>query len=611
MKVVDMRSYVAILLVCGIGMEGKGIGKWGERVGSMRRSTPAPLRGRADSMWFSPSADARTTCNLRVLRGGKGARGKWKRAEEYSVAGSSMVKEGGNTVRRIQEVADWYSAKAERVASKTKRWCKKNQNNNVSSYLDDCKKADFELRQFDTALRRRSAKRDTAEYHDEKSGGKILIADERISTIISQKVTLTGRRLERRHCFPKAASAYSKALEVYPTGKESVQSVKAMERCQLRMARMKALEQGLQQRQYLRANTSISVGAIEAKLEAVGKLTDDEALWYSVLLNETMLGKPPLQNQNASTLTLPRTQWIAPSVRRRTAASVCESYTRLLHVPRKIAAAVARSAIRTTHTHESVPRIVMDGRVWAYGQKTRESGVGSVACKAVNFYLPEENWPKKAPCLVCFSWHHLPAAHATVVRQAECSVGDLDMQEGQRAKCEGSASTRVAEWGVSDVIFVHAHAHAYGHARTQRQTQTTDTNTDRWELGADVQTHIYTQDEGPEDAEDKAWRRSLEAARKRRQWTRQRRETRKQHLQTPNTCSVRVQRYADYLSAKEERQKAQLRKLRSNAAQGSGGASCSLLIMRRHRRKSADLQKKAIGMRKLARALSSPSKDGG
>lgn len=360
MKCVDMRSFFAKLLVCCIGMDGKGIGKWGERVGRMRRSTPAPLRGRPNSMWLSPSAESRTTCNLRVLRGGKGARGKWKRAEEYSVAKSSMVKEGGSAVRQIQKVADWYSAKAERVAGKTKRWCKKKQN------LDDCQKADFELRQF---VRQRNAKRDTAEYDDEQSGGKNLIADERISTKISRQVTLTGRRLERRQCFPKAASAYSQALEVYPTGKEFVQSAKAMERCQLRMVHIKALDQGRQQRQDLRANASISVGAIEEKLEAVGELTDDEALWYSVLLNETMLGTPPLQNQNASTLTLPRTQWIAPSVRRRTAASGYESYTRLLHVPRKIAAAVARGAIRTTHTHESVPRIVMDGRVLAYGQK--------------------------------------------------------------------------------------------------------------------------------------------------------------------------------------------------------------------------------------------------
>ena len=593
MKCVDMRSFFAKLLVCCIGMDGKGIGKWGERVGRMRRSTPAPLRGRPNSMWLSPSAESRTTCNLRVLRGGKGARGKWKRAEEYSVAKSSMVKEGGSAVRQIQKVADWYSAKAERVAGKTKRWCKKNQN------LDDCQKADFELRQF---VRQRNAKRDTAEYDDEQSGGKNLIADERISTKISRQVTLTGRRLERRQCFPKAASAYSQALEVYPTGKEFVQSAKAMERCQLRMVHIKALDQGRQQRQDLRANASISVGAIEEKLEAVGELTDDEALWYSVLLNETMLGTPPLPNQNASTLTLPRTQWIAPSVRRRTAASGYESYTRLLHVPRKIAAAVARGAIRTTHTHESVPRIVMDGRVLAYGQRMRGSGVGSVACKAVNFYLPEENWPKKAPCLVCFSWHHLTAAHAKVVRQAECSFWDLDIHEGHRAKSEGSASTGVAEWVVSDSYMrLHLHTGTHEHRR-QTQTQTDG------EVGADVQTHIYTQDEGSEDAEDKAWRRSLEAARKRRQWTRQRREARKQHLQAPNTCSVRVQRYADYLAAKEKGQKAQLRKSRTNAAHGSGGASCSLLMMRRHRREGADLQKKAIGMRKLARELSSPSK---
>ena len=190
-----------------------------------------------------------------------------------------------------------------------------------------------------------------------------------------------------------------------------------------------------------------------------------EALWYSVLLNETMLGTP--SEEQRQSLRQPMSRWLPPRLRRPTSTSAGDTYRRTTHVAADIAAAVAKAAATVKVAAGQLPAVLRDGRAWAYGSRkptrappggTAADGSRLMASLAPKFYLPEENWPSEGPCLLCFSLTHITKTHGRATSdpspgtagQGAVLAGDVQDETEESDSEEGQAVARSVDAACQD-----------------------------------------------------------------------------------------------------------------------------------------------------------------
>jgi hypothetical protein len=257
---------------------------------------------------------------LKSLRGGKserfhnkGARvrrGKpWKRAEDYlpelfgesrsgtglSVSGDNMgdlerknrrdstnrlMQAGESTSKKKQQqhAESWYGAKAKKADAKTKKWdlCSK-----IDDAHDSCEEYKLGLRRISDALDKHMALRDTTHL----SRGKHLVKENALKKQLHEQAMEVGFKLENRRRFEEAYVAYSKAFDVSSTGLEMGNAKLAIDRVGLRIVPRKTPQQHQQAKE-----RHVTIEALENKKKMPRGLSDLEALWLSVMLNETILG---------------------------------------------------------------------------------------------------------------------------------------------------------------------------------------------------------------------------------------------------------------------------------------------------------------------------------
>ena len=468
-----LTALAAVVELAGAPATGIGRGasvRWGGSRGDV-----ASARSRA-----GPETRGARVAAMRALRGGKQALARkgtrrakpWVRMEDYEPDGGAGVERrrqgpsAGSERRRERASGDWYGAKAKEAEAKTKKWIRRSREDRDE---DSCDEPALELRSLSDKLEQRLEEQESAGPSAPPKGGKHLIVTNALKEKVFKLAMKLGRKLERRKRFADAHAAYSKAFFACPSKALTLEPRVAMERAAIRSARSK------KKRQVRRFLTSaaggdrepITLEALERKRLELGVLTDAEALWYSVLLNETMLGQPPPQKMDPVTMQLPIGRWIPPSLRRPTSFTSAASYSRPTRTSSNVAAAVARGASEVTYTSDRVPRSILDGRTWAYFKDQpsragaegagREAGAGRAARPM--FYLPSEAWPSSGPCLFCFSVEHVTKAHAAQGKQSlvigkaptsDESKGEGGQEDGQhrphrQQEGAGAAIGRVEE----------------------------------------------------------------------------------------------------------------------------------------------------------------------
>ena len=272
-----------------------------------------------------------------------------------------------------------------------------------------------------------------------QSAGKHLIKQKDLEERLYKQAMKVGWALERRRRFAEAASVFQKAFRVYPLGPQGAKAKKALDRADAKAVRLAG------KRAPVRWGTKVNITAValEAKLLRDGFLTAQEALWYSVLSNETVIGNPPRQQRDAATLRQTMTRWLPPRLRRPTSSSASDTYKRPTHVAANMAAAAAQAASTVKLAVGALPRMVRDGRAWAFARKQAGGGEGA---RPPKFYLPPDNWPARGPCLFCFTLAHPTKAHG---RAANCTrFGAAAAAQPSRTPTSAAAQGKVI--GVGD-----------------------------------------------------------------------------------------------------------------------------------------------------------------
>ena len=302
---------------------------------------------------------------------GQGSAEQRRQESSGGQSGGGVRPQGAGSERgREKGPKDWYGIKAKKAAAKTKKWVQRRQEDRDE---DSCDEPALELRGLYTKLEQL---RDKMKLRDKIAGqserGKLLAEKIALKHKVYLLAMKLGGKLERRKRFGEAHAAYCKAFSACPTRGRATKSREAMERAAMRSTDRKKKRQW---RKFLTSHVSaaggdrtpITLEALEKKKHELGVLSDKEALWYSVLLNETILGQPPPhQKLDPVTLQLPIARWIPPSLRRPNSFSSAASYSRPTRVSGKIAAAVARGATQVTYISDRVPRAIIDGSLWAY-----------------------------------------------------------------------------------------------------------------------------------------------------------------------------------------------------------------------------------------------------
>ena len=283
------------------------------------RKCAAPCAGAHDSSEW-PRGGLTSIPFLKALRGGKserfhnkGARvrrGKpWKRAEDYlpelfgeSRSGTGLSVSGGNMgefarknrrdstnrlmqagestskKKKKQRAESWYGAKAKKADAKMKNWdlCSK-----IDDAHDSCEEYKLGLRRISDALDKHMALKDTTHL----SRGKHLVKENALKKQLHEQAIEVGFKLETRRRFEEAYVAYSKAFDVSSTGLEMGNAKLAIDRVGLRIVPRKTPQQHQQAKE-----RHVTIEALDNKKKMPRGLSDLEALWLSVMLNETILG---------------------------------------------------------------------------------------------------------------------------------------------------------------------------------------------------------------------------------------------------------------------------------------------------------------------------------
>jgi hypothetical protein len=186
---------------------------------------------------------------------------------------------GESTSKKKQQRAEsWYGAKAKKADAKNKKWdlCSK-----IDDAHDSCEEDKLGLRRISDALDKHMALKDTTHL----SRGKHLVKENALKKQLHEQAIEVGFKLENRRRFEEAYVAYSKAFDVSSTGLEMGNAKLAIDRVGLRIVPRKTPQQHQQAKE-----RHVTIEALENKKKMPRGLSDLEALWLSVMLNETILG---------------------------------------------------------------------------------------------------------------------------------------------------------------------------------------------------------------------------------------------------------------------------------------------------------------------------------